>query len=86
MEKLNEKRKMQELLRDVYNKNMNGYSSESTHKYLTNKGLVEGQKYYIDKNHYFEPYARKGEVYAFLYYKEKEIDLESYLKRNDLIN
>jgi beta-lactam-binding protein with PASTA domain len=76
---------MKNILKDVYIKDMRGYSSENTNKYLANKGLKNGEKYAIDKDHYFIPFARKGEVYAELYYRYKEIDLKSYLKRNKLI-
>lgn len=70
---------------DIFKKNMNGYSSERCYKYLENKGVESGKEYYIDDNHYFVPFARKGEVYVILYYRDKEIDVESYLKRNYLI-
>ncbi len=80
----NNKAKALEMVRDLFRKDMGGYSSASTHQYLINKGL-ESKYYYIDKDHVFYPIQGKNRVDVAVYYRNCSIDVESYLKRNGLI-
>lgn len=76
---------MKEVVRDLFVKNMMGYSSESANKYLENKGLKNGEKYKIDETHYFVAFAGKGYVRVCVFYRNREIDVRGYLQRNGLI-
>lgn len=80
-----ENKPIKQIVRDLYKKDMSGYSSDSTNNYLKNKGLENGIEYKIDDKHSFIPFARKGNVCVNVFYRGRCIDTKSYLKRNKLI-
>lgn len=74
------------IMYDIYRVNekgkRNGYSSESNHQYILNKGIEPFTRYKIDKTHEFMALPRKGSVEISIFYRNSEINVESYMKRN----
>ncbi len=61
------------------NNNINWY------EYLNKLGLKESTYYNIDNTHYFELRISNNHLFISLYYKDRLINLSSYLKRNKFV-
>lgn len=74
------------IMYDIYRVNekgkRHGYSSESNHQYILNKGIEPLIRYRIDKTHEFMALPRKGSVEISIFYRGNEINTDNYMKRN----
>lgn len=79
---MNYKKIMYEIYRVNKKGKRNNYSSESNYQYVLNKGINPFTRYKIDNTHEFMTLPRKGSVEISIFYRNSEINVESYMKRN----
>lgn len=82
MKELNYKKIMYEIYRVDMKGKRNGYSSDSNYEYCLRKGITPYVKYKFDNKHEFIAHPGKGSVEISIYYNNKQIDTDSYIKRH----